>query len=153
MMLNDSIREYLKEIKVSEVVDEKITELLVLYENIFPEPIQDIFIEFYLKTSEIYEYPSLQLFSKNFQYQIQNFMNSKTLEIYPLFSVDYINIDPENYKFKYAGENSKLVIDYSIAYVTQISLVAIGKNCDHLLKITNDYLKPRFKTNKYFKED
>jgi hypothetical protein len=143
----------MKDIKVSDVVDRRISELLLIYENVFPEPVQDIFIEYYLKTKDDYEYPSLQLFSKNYQYQIENFLTNNTLEIYPIIGIDYINISPENYNFNNALSNSKLVIDYSVSYVMQTSLVAIGRNCNQLFKIFNEYLKPRFVLNKKFKEN
>jgi hypothetical protein len=151
MTLNGEIIAYMKDIAISDVVDRKISELTILYEKVFPEPIEEIFIECYLKTKNEYEYPSLQLFSKNYQCQIENFMTNNSLEIYPLLSIDFINITPQNYDFTNASENSKLQIEYSVSYVMQTTLIAYGRNCNQLLKIMDTYLKPRFVSNKKFR--
>lgn len=152
MTLNRECIDYLKDIKVSEVVDKRISLLVFQFEPILPEPIEDIFVEYYYKTKDDYAYPSLQLFSKNYLYQIENFLANDKLDIYPIFGIDYISLSPENYDFFNAKIDSKLVVEFSVAYVMQSTLVAIGKNCDQLKKIVNKYVKPRFITNKYFKE-
>jgi hypothetical protein len=141
----------MKGIKVTDVVDRRISSLVILYENILPEPIQDIFIEYYYKSKEDYVYPSVQMYSENYLYQIENFLTNDDLDIYPMLGIDYLTLSPENFDFIKARQDSKLVVKYSIGYVTQGTIVGIGNNCDYLLKILNKYMKPRFVTNKKFK--
>jgi len=150
MTFNDRIIAYLKDIKVTDVVDRRISMLALKYESVFPEPIEDIFIEYYKTKEESIAYPSVQFYSKNYNYQIENFLTNEKLEIYPMVSMDFVSFSPENFDFKTPNAESKLVVVFSNAFIVQCQLVAIGNNCKYLLLIYNQYLKPRFITNKVF---
>jgi len=138
-----SFRAYLENIRVSSVVIERINHLHSLYQPIFPEEIQDIFVEQFKNKTGEYEYVSLFLFSKNYQMEIPNFMNLDQISIFRLSNqLDYLKINSSNYNFREAEQSSELTVEYSLGLVGDFEINGIGKNCDYLKNIFDHYLKP-----------
>lgn len=144
--MKDEFRPYLTSIGIGEPITERIEEIYSFYEEIlrkFDDEIEDIFISDYIKNDGSRTYDSLWFFSNKFLMESKLFINNDEFDFYPIQKgFVWINIKKQNYDFKKAVEQSRLLIEYLAEGLIDGNLKASKENCDKLRDITNKYLIP-----------
>lgn len=141
--LKPEMRDYLDQLELASTIKEAMAKHLRYFKTIFPnEQIIDIFVEIYEDQTNK-EYLSLYIFTNDFQITISQFVKNGEFSIYPYKKVvDYITIKKESCDFESYTGKSKIILEYSLAFVVESQITAIGRNCKHLQKIINNILIP-----------
>lgn len=133
---------------MGEVLSNRIAEIYKFYnENIMKtlgEEIKDIFVTEYISNNGVREYENVWFFTKRYAMEAKLFKIQDDFDISPLIKeILYINITKSNYEYKCPTEESRLSIDYSASFNSNMGhLKASKENCDHLMEITLKYLVP-----------
>ncbi len=113
------------------------------FNMLYPETIDDIFIEDYIDDEGSRIYKNLVFYTKSaIVFEVENFI---TEEKYSIFSncerILWYDITKSNYDFIEANEKSRLYIELRTTTNSHISLKASKENCNYLRDIFNKYFK------------
>lgn len=144
--MNSKFKEYLSELGMGNILIDKVEESFLFFETNFIEEIEDIFVEEYITQDGSREYISVQFFSSEHVFEVQNFMITNELTCFPYINcINTIHIIKEDYDFNEANDNSKFEIKYSTDRGTITTLKSSKRNCDHLKNIFEKYLRPNIR--------
>ena len=140
----NSYESYLEDIGfVSKPFVNRIKPLLDIASKMCPTEITDIIITNYIKNDLTIEFQSLWFFSDKYCLEAKEFLTKVDLDIAFFFeSVKYWNIKLENYNYKKAFANSKILLEVGLLQGVELEFRAEGRNCDYLRNIINKYIKP-----------
>jgi hypothetical protein len=145
--MKTEFKAYLDDINEPTAIKDRVNDLLEQYKNLFFEDIQDIFIEEYIDKNGEKTYEALHCFSKNFDFEITNFLFNDKIFIVPTknnFDVFKI-VEKEDYDFSVATDKSRLMISVSASGGNLSGrYLASKKNCEYLTKIIKTYIFPNF---------
>ena len=136
--MKDEFLQYFEAIGIRKPLQERINEIYEFYKRICPEEIEDVFVSEYVKEDGIREYQTIRFFSKNYTMLASDFVNSDTFNIAMAkksLRVSALRVEKENYDFKKANDNSRMVI--TVFYFPQKTSTykASKENCDYLKDI------------------
>lgn len=140
--MKEEFEVYLKHISLSDTMIERVDGLIDLYNTFYPEEIDDILIEETMENGER-QYLSICLFSKNYLVEIPQFLERKTIRIFPIkANINFIEITTKEFDFKNSSSASRMEIMFGLSLAVQGTLQASTTNCKHLTEIVQKYFVP-----------
>lgn len=140
--MKKEFEDYLKNIFLSDTMIRRIDELIDLYNAFYPEEIEDIFIEETMENGER-QYLGVYLFSKNYLVEIPQFLEGKTIRVFPIkHNVNLIEIERDEFDFKNSTSASRMEIMFGLSLAVQGTLHASATNCKYLTEIVQKYIVP-----------
>lgn len=124
---------YLDSIGIKDLFLKRVEEILVFYQTVYPDHIEDIFITEYLDADGNRQYESLWLFSETAVMEAKRFLKDDDFDFTPLKEqVEYWNIKKTEYDFQDASPKSRMTLLFVLATGISCILKASRENCDHL---------------------
>jgi hypothetical protein len=140
--MNDFISSYNEYIRITAPINQRIRSILSFYKLICPEEIKDMFVSEYLKEDHTREYESLWFFSDNYVMESDQFLSSDHFDIISINKkITRFAISKNEYDFKNANENSRMLLEFATPHSITGELKASQANCDKLRDIFMTYLK------------
>lgn len=147
--MNMDFKIYLESIGIGELFTKRVEDIYLFYSEILKkmnDEIRDIFITEYIKQDGSRQYDSLWFFSDKYFMEAKMFSSKDDFDFMPYAcSLTYLRIEKQDYDFKKATEQSRLIVEYEIPYNKEGVLKASKGNCDKLREITIKYFIPNTK--------
>jgi hypothetical protein len=144
--MEEKFYKYLESIGIGEPITKKVEELYIFYEEMLKkndDAIIDMFITDYIKQDGSRVFENLWFFSNKYMMESKLFINKDDLDFLATKNgVIYVNIKKENYDYKNAQEQSRLIVEYVTSHNAGGILKASKENCNKLRDIINDYIIP-----------
>jgi hypothetical protein len=136
---------YLQTIGMPTVFIERVDKMYHLFNMLYPDSIDDMFIEDYIgDEGRIYE--NLIFYNKDVSMQVKNFISEEKYSVFTnSMRVLSYNFQKSDYDFIKANEKSRLNIDVLKTGNMYTTLKASKENCDYLRDIFNKYYKDKIK--------
>jgi hypothetical protein len=141
-----SFEEYFKAIGIGEPIQKRIAEIFAKIKILYPnEEFVDVSISDYLDEDGVRHFTDIRFYSNKIGVKADDFLIKEKFTVNGLCKdILAINVEPSNYDFVQANENSRLIIKgYLNTPPASVSLHGIGANCDYLFEIYKKYLLPR----------
>ena len=139
----ENLEEYCRSIELSDSYIKRVKKIAALFEKIFPEPIEAIFITNEIDSEDIHKFENLWLFSKNYCGEAKKFISIEDIEILNLKELNSVNFKAREYEF--GGETtiySRLNAIYGFNNGTKFLLSGSRENCKKIYEIYLKYFKP-----------
>lgn len=139
--MNTAFNKYLKDIDLSDILINRVDDLITEIENLYILSITDIFV-CNKETKEGITTTSLWAFSNNWMIECKNFALEEDFDILSVKdSVVYCNIKKNNYKIREAPNSNSSLYFFAMLNVADMTceFSAIGINCRYLLEIVKSY--------------
>lgn len=142
--LKTEFNQYLSKMGISGVLLEKVRFMYEVASNIFPEEIEQIFVEDSINSEGIRIYESLYFFSKNYIGEARGFSKGESsFAIFPM-NIQLSVIELKEYDFVKASDKSRLEMKMYIPVQNLAYMFTAAKeNCDVLRDIIIKYIKPK----------
>ncbi len=139
----ENLEEYCISIELPELYIKRVKKIVSLFEKIFPEPVEEIFITNELDSEDIHRFENLWLFSKNYCGEAKKFISIEEMEILNLKEISCINIKSREYEFGIEPTMySKLNVTCSFNNGMKFLLSGSRENCKKIYEIYLKYFKP-----------
>lgn len=139
----ENFEEYCRSIELPDSYIKRVKKMAALFEKIFPEPIEAIFITNEIDSEDIHKFENLWLFSKNYCGEAKKFISIEDIEILNLKELNSVNFKSREYEF--GGETtiySRLNATYGFNNGTKFLLSGSRENCKKIYEIYLKYFKP-----------
>ena len=137
---------YLASIDLSSQTVKDNIELVIRYATkLCKEEVTDIFVEDYYKDNGSREYGSLWLISKGYLCEARNFRSTVEydIDVAPIKNgVIYLRIYLKNYDLEETSNESRVRVMFADKQSTDYELRATSKNCNKLMELIENYIKP-----------
>jgi len=144
--MKSKFKAYLKEIDLSSEIIKNNVELIIGYANrLCKEEIIDIFVDDYYEADGSRGYGSLWLMSEQYICEARNFRNTVEHDIDVTSIKDaviYFRVHIKDYDFENATKESRFMIECANETGTLFQLKASHENCNRLVEIVDNYIKP-----------
>ena len=137
--------EYLKNIGITEPIQERITTIYGFFVETCPEEVEDIFVSDFIREDGTREYTSIRFLSEKYTMLAIDFINKDDFRISPLRGLRTVRLQKRDYDFKKANERSRMSIRVYYTDDTYSDYQASKTNCDYLKDIFYKYYCPKYK--------
>jgi len=144
--MKSEFKAYLEKIDLSSEAIEKNVGLIIDYaKRLCKEEIIDIFVNDYYQEDGSRGYGSLYLMSEKYICEARNFRNTVEYDIDVALLKDavvYFRVYVKSYDFRHSTKESRFTIDCASETGTTFQLKACHENCDRLVEILDNYIRP-----------
>jgi hypothetical protein len=134
---------YMMSVGLTEALQKRAEEVLLFFEEIHPDAIEEIFITEYPDKEGNRQYESLWLFSKDDAMEAKRFLHQDNFDSTPLAGqVKYWTVQKTEYDFRQASSQSRMTLQFSLQTGIGGILRGSQQNCDHLKKIFLNHILP-----------
>jgi hypothetical protein len=141
--MKDEWSNYFASIGITGLFFKRAEEILNFYQKVYPDQVQDVFVNEYLDKEANRQYESLWLFSEQFVMEAKQFVKEDDFDCAPLSKqVKYWCIKKTEYDFDRATAKSRLVLQLTLGSGTSCNLKASQENCDQLKTLFFKYIVP-----------
>jgi hypothetical protein len=140
--VNESFSGYLRDIAISNTLQDKIDQILQSFAKIYPVDFEDIFIEDYVREDGTRDYDSLYFFSSAYWMEAATFTSMAKLAFFN-FPTIQVEIESQDYDFEHWNEKSRLLVKFYGPQGQSGQMRAAKKNCDYLRDILRKWLVPQ----------
>lgn len=135
--------DYMKSIGLAAPFLGRAEQVLLFFEKVHPDAIDEIFINEYSDKEGNRHYESLWLFSKNAAMEAKRFLQEDDFDSTPLMGqVKYWTVKKTEYDFDKASPQASMTLEFSLVSGVSGNLHASGLNCDHLKRIFLSHIVP-----------
>ena len=136
--------EYFNAIGLKGLFLERAAEIVDFYKNLYiEEKLESVFISEYVEAKGDRRYENLWIFAERSVCEAKNFLLQDHFDSSPMRnSIIYWRISKENYNFKAATQQSRMVLEVEFAPHTRGVFKASSENCDFLRKILTEHILP-----------
>lgn len=141
--MKSEFQKYLKDIGVTEPIQDRVEHFYGLCGKIGFENLQDIFVDDYLTEDKSRKYTGLSFFSKNLIFSVPNFLTDDKINIANQRTwINRIAITVQNFDFIKANDKSLISVHTFHDASDTGFYKASQKNCVHLVRILRKYIRP-----------
>ena len=135
--------DYLNEIGVTALFQDKANEIYSFYDKLYPDSIQDIFVSEYIDEEGKRQYENLWFFTSTIFMEAKQFLTEDNFDAAPYIKkFKHWTIEKKDYDFEDSTDNSRMKLYVTFATGITGQLKASGKNCHYLKEIFLKYIKP-----------
>jgi len=134
---------YLVTIGITQPIIDRIAYIMDTFASILLEPIKALYLSEYMTGAGERVLESVWLISENYMFEMKEFINKEIIDITPYYrAINYCLFEKENYDMTKGVPKSQLTISFTLEDDTRGTLKGSGINCDYLLKIYEEFIKP-----------
>lgn len=144
--MKNEFEAYLESMDLSSQKVKDNIELVIRYvTKLCKEEVIDIFVEDYYKDNGSREYGSLWLISNGYLCEVRDFRSTVEydIDVAPIKDgVIYLRTYLKDYDLKEKSNKSRVRVEFINKQTTDFEWRAAGKNCDKLMELIENYIKP-----------
>lgn len=135
--------DYLHSIGVVDHFYEKAERVVLFYENLFPNDINEIFVSEYVDKEGMRQYDNIWLFTSEVVLEAKAFLKKDDYDATPLRGcLKYWNITKEEFEIGSASKKSRMTLMIGMTGSVRGEMKASAENCDHLWSIFTKAILP-----------